>query len=76
MWAERIETWDVPGTLRLEKPDGSGMIRLKNLKLYRVEYTDFVPSITEYEMYGQHVDSEYSDKPFIGGNGVNHPAAP
>lgn len=75
LWAERIETWDVPGLIRLEK-DGGGTIRLRNLKLYRVEYTDHLPTLTEYEMFGQHVDGNYDNKPLIGGNGVNHPASP
>jgi hypothetical protein len=73
---ERIATWNIPGQIMIYKSGtGTGTVRIKNLKLYRKDYADYLPTLTEEEMFGEHVNENYSTKSPFGGNGSNHPAS-
>jgi hypothetical protein len=65
---------NLPGTIHMDmNATGSAVYQIRNLKLYRGEYQLYQPSLTEKEMYGEHIYGDYATKPVTGGNGVNHP---
>jgi len=72
---DRIQICDFPGEIRLTKNAGSvGIITLQSIALYKGEYKQYLPSLSENEMFGLHEYGIYSTKSPYGGNGVNHPS--
>jgi hypothetical protein len=66
---------NLPGTIHMDmNGTGAAVYQIRNIKMYKAEYRQYVPSLTEEEMYGPHVYGDYTTKPGIGGNGVNHPS--
>jgi hypothetical protein len=66
---------NLPGTIHMDmNGTGSAVYKIRNIRLYKGEYKQYLPSLTEQEMYGEHIYDDYTTKPVTGGNGVNHPS--
>ncbi|AIQ26967.1 hypothetical protein P40081_01140 [Paenibacillus sp. FSL P4-0081] len=66
---------NLPGSIRfLMNGTGSAIYKIRNLKLYKGNYKQYVPTLTERDMWGAFVDGDYNTKAGTGGNGVNHPS--
>lgn len=53
----------------------SGVVYIKNLKLYIGDYEKYTKVISEQEMFGIHILDDYINiRPPYGGNGANHPS--
>ena len=73
VFRDRLQICNIPGSIRFLKDGGStGLITMQNIKIYKGTYTQYLPSLTEYEMFGLYENGVYTLKPIIGGNGVNH----
>mgnify|MGYP000867918017 CR=1 FL=1 len=73
---DRIQINNTPGEIRLNKNGGStGLITIQNLILYKGNYKQYLPTLTETEMFGEHILNDYNTKKPYGGNGVNHPSS-
>ncbi|MDO9549126.1 MAG: hypothetical protein Q7J65_09210 [Candidatus Marinimicrobia bacterium] len=73
---DRVQINNTPSEIRLNKNGGSiGLITVQNLVIYKGEYKQFLPTLTESEMFGDHVNLDYTTKKPYGGNGVNHPSS-
>lgn len=72
----RTKLNNMPGVIRLRKNPGEmGTFTLRNLKLYEGVYRHYLPTLTEYEMWGKYPGKDYGTKPWIGGDGRVHPGS-
>ncbi|MBA9088724.1 hypothetical protein FHR92_005242 [Fontibacillus solani] len=71
----RAQINNIPGAFEIRKNSSVGTeFVLKNFKIYEGTYRQYVPTLTDTEMWGPYVADDYNTKPGIGGNGVNHPS--
>lgn len=66
---------NLPGKISMRmNGTGSAVYQVRNIKLYGGSYKQYIPRLTEEEMWGQHVNGDYNTKTPYGGNGANHPS--
>ncbi|MNC16018.1 hypothetical protein D3C75_638630 [compost metagenome] len=66
---------NLPGAIRMYlSGTASAVYKIRNIKLSQGTYKQYVPTLTERDMWGLFIDGDYDTKPGNGGNGVNHPS--
>ncbi|MBA9088641.1 lysophospholipase L1-like esterase [Fontibacillus solani] len=71
----RAQINNIPGAFEIRKNSSVGTaFVLKNFKIYQGTYRQYVPTLTDTEMWGPYIADDFNTKPGIGGNGVNHPS--
>jgi hypothetical protein len=66
---------NLPGTIHMDmNGTGSAIYKIRNITLFKADYRQYMPLLTEDEMYGPHIYGDYTTKTEIGGNGANHPS--
>lgn len=71
------DSWDVHGyfDFRYIPANTGDSLIIKSIEINGAEYPQYIPKITENEMFGGFVDGDYSTKMPYGGSGANHPSS-
>jgi lysophospholipase L1-like esterase len=77
MLRDYADSWDVPGYIQLvcNTLEAGASFLVSNIEVFGVEYPQYMPCVTEIDMWGEYVFGDNTAKDPYGGSGNVHPSA-